>query len=107
MSSPADQPASTTSSTERPEPAKPRHKPQLLPPWRVLLHNDDENTIEHVVSSIVMLTPLNEKEAVRRTLEAHETGVTLLLTTHQERAELYRDQFACVGLTVTIEPSEG
>ena len=43
-------------------------------------------------------------EAAQRALEAHETGVSLLLVTHQERAELYQEQFASCGLTVTIEP---
>jgi hypothetical protein len=39
--------------------------------------------------------------------EADKTGVALLLTTHKERAELYKDQFESKGLTVTIEPEEG
>ncbi len=75
-----------------------------LPPFRVILHNDDHNTFEHVILSILRLTPLNEGEAVKRTLEAHETGASLLLVTHKERAELYVEQFASVGLTVTCEP---
>jgi ATP-dependent Clp protease adapter protein ClpS len=84
---------------------KPR-PPGLMPPWKVLLHNDDKNDVVFVVLSIVELTPLNEKDAVLRTKEAHETGVALLLVTHKERAELYKDQFESKGLTVTIEPAE-
>jgi len=75
-----------------------------LPPFRVILHNDDVNTFEHVISTILELTPLNEQEAVQKTIEAHETGSSLLLVTHQERAELYVEQFASKGLTVTCEP---
>jgi ATP-dependent Clp protease adapter protein ClpS len=56
--------------------------------------------------TIIELTPLNEQDAKQRTLEAHETGVALLLTTHKERAELYKDQFQSKGLTVTIEPAQ-
>lgn len=77
-----------------------------LPPFRVILHNDDHNTFEHVILSILRLTPLSEEEAVKRTLEAHETGASLLLVTHKERAELYVEQFASVGLTVTCEADE-
>jgi ATP-dependent Clp protease adapter protein ClpS len=77
----------------------------VLPPWKVLLHNDDKNDIIFVMVTIIELTPLNEQDAKQRTMEAHETGVALLLTTHKERAELYRDQFQSKGLTVTIEPS--
>ena len=81
--------------------------PQPLPPWKVLLHNDDKNSFEHVIITIIELTPLNEDAAVQRTFEAHKTGVALLLTTHKERAELYKEQFESKGLTVTIEPAEG
>jgi ATP-dependent Clp protease adaptor protein ClpS len=87
--------------------ASPRKQPpKPLPPWKVLLHNDDKNSMEHVVLTIVELTPLNEQDAIQRMLEAHETGVALLLTTHKERAELYKDQFQSKGLTVTIEAAE-
>jgi ATP-dependent Clp protease adaptor protein ClpS len=86
---------------------KPRQKPPApLPPWKVLLHNDDVNSFQYVLATIVELTPLKPEDAFRRMMEAHETGVSLLLTTHKERAELYRDQFQSKGLTVTIEPAE-
>ena len=76
----------------------------LLPPYRVLLHNDDVNTFEHVISAILKLTRLTAEEAVQRTIEAHERGVSLLLVTHRERAELYVEQFKSLSLTVTCEP---
>ncbi len=80
--------------------------PRMLPPWKVLLHNDDKNARDFVVDSIVELTPLNKQDAEIRMKEADKTGVALLLTTHTERAELYKDQFESKGLTVTIEPAE-
>src|SRR5262249_16607032 len=83
-----------------------RKPPQMLPPWKVLLHNDDKNEMMFVVNTILDLTTLTEQDAKQRTVEAHETGVALLLTTHKERAELYKDQFESKGLTVTIEPAE-
>ena len=98
---------STATKTKRAPKKSPAKKPpQQLPPYKVLLHNDDVNDVEHVVHTIVALTPLNTEDAVIRTLEAHETGVALLLTTHKERAELYREQFQSKGLTVTIEPAK-
>ncbi|GAG05515.1 unnamed protein product, partial [marine sediment metagenome] len=48
----------------------------------------------------------NEQEAIEKTIEAHETGVSLLLVTSKERAELYVEQFASLSLTVTCEPDE-
>src|SRR5687767_10218116 len=84
-----------------------RKPPQPLPPWKVLLHNDDKNDVGFVIKTIMELTPLKEQDAKLRTEEANETGVALLLTTHRERAELYKDQFESKGLTVTIEPAQG
>jgi ATP-dependent Clp protease adaptor protein ClpS len=85
----------------------PKHKPPgLLPPWKVLLHNDDKNTRDFVVDTIVELTPLTKQDALIRMKEADDTGVALLLVTHKERAELYKDQFESKNLTVTIEPAE-
>lgn len=88
------------------EVAPSKRKPKQLPPYRVLLHNDDVNTVEHVIVAIVQLTTLTAEEAIERTIEAHETGVALLLVTHRERAELYQEQFTSLKLTVTIEPTE-
>src|SRR5688572_14285230 len=96
-----------TAKPKRATKSAPKQKPpQMLPPWKVLLHNDDKNDIVHVVHTIMELTTLKEQDAKLRTKEAHETGVALLLTTHKERAELYKDQFESKGLTVTIEPAE-
>ena len=47
---------------KKPAPTKP--KPRQLPPYKVLLHNDDVNDINHVVLSILKLTPLSQEEAV-------------------------------------------
>jgi len=79
---------------------------RLLPPFRVILHNDDVNTFDHVIHAILKLTPLKEADAVEKTLEAHETGSALLLVVSQERAELYVEQFASYSLTATCEPDE-
>lgn len=79
-------------------------KPGKLPPWKVVLHNDDVNGMQDVVICIKKLTPLSDQAAVRRMLEAHQRGRAMLLTTHRERAELYKYQFMSRGLTVTIGP---
>ncbi len=92
-----------TATAEKPAPT--RTPPRLLPQYRVLLHNDDVNDIVYVVETVLLLTPLKKPEAVRRTLEAHRRGITLLLVTHRERAELYVEQFSSRRLTVTIEPA--
>ena len=100
----ADTPAAAVAKPTRKRQPK-RKPPQPLPPWKVLLHNDDKNEFPFVIKTIVELTPLNEQDATQRTREANDTGVALLLTTHKERAELYQEQFQSKGLVVTIEPA--
>lgn len=84
---------------------QPRDRIEHLPPYKLLLHNVDVHDMAYVVQTILALTTLSRQEATERMLEAHKNGVALLLVTHKERAELYADQFASKGLTVTIEPA--
>jgi len=98
--------AAATKPKKKSKPATQKVPPKPLPPWKVLLHNDDVNDHLHVIRTIIELTHLNELDAKKRTEEADKTGVALLLVTHKERAELYKDQFSSKSLTVTIEPAE-
>jgi ATP-dependent Clp protease adapter protein ClpS len=86
-----------------PEVAPPQRKP--MPGWAVLLHNDDVNDFSLVTRSVVEFARLTVTDAVDRTVEAHESGVSLLMVTHRERAELIQEQFQTRGVTVTIEPA--
>ena len=101
-----EQSGASTATAPSKQPAPPKRKPKQLPPYKILLHNDPVNTFEHVIKSVVRLTPIPTEEALLKALEAHETGVALLLVTHRERAELYVDQFASLSVTVTMEPAD-
>lgn len=79
-------------------------KVDRLPPWKVLLHNDNLNDMLSVVLAIRELTALTTQEAIKRMLEAHTRGLALLLVTHREHAELLQEQFKSKRLTVTVEP---
>lgn len=79
-------------------------KVERLPPWRVILHNDNVNDIGYVVETIIELIRVNPRHALLCTLTAHRSGLCHLFTTHREHAELLHDQFKCKSLTVTIEP---
>lgn len=96
----------TTKPVVKKAPKTKRPKARLLPPYKVILHNDDKNTFEHVIITITTLTPLSQQDALRRAVEAHVTGCALLLMTHRERAELFVEQFQSASLTVTVEPDE-
>src|SRR5690349_714649 len=70
-----------------------RPKIDRLPPWKVLLHNDDVSEMEYVIRTIMELTRLNQQAAIMVMVEAHKTGVALVLATHREHAELLQEQF--------------
>jgi ATP-dependent Clp protease adaptor protein ClpS len=74
-----------------------------LPPYRVILHNDDVNTSEYVTTQVVQIAHLPPEEAVKRVDEADQKGQATLLVTHLERAELYVDQFQEANIKVTCE----
>lgn len=95
------QPKSATAVKERTSPPK----LDQLPPFKVLLHNDDVNEMGYVVRTLMELTPLDKGRSTEVTLEADSRGVALVLVTHKERAELYEQQFKSKMLTVTIEPA--
>lgn len=94
-----------TAVAEAPKPAKPNAPVDQLPPFKVLLHNDDVNSVEHVVISLIELFSMNQRKAVDVTIEAHESGLALVMVTHKERAELAEEQLRSKGLTATIEPA--
>ena len=75
-----------------------------LPPYAVILHNDDHNSMDHVVQSLLACVPeLKAEEAIQVMLTAHEEGRARVIRCPLERAELYRDRLEAQGLTATIE----
>jgi ATP-dependent Clp protease adaptor protein ClpS len=103
LDTPPSEQGGNSATAVRPKPRTPPRVDQL-PQWKVLLHNDNVNEIGYVVETIVELIALNPMQALLQTLEAHKSGLALLLTTHRERAELICEQFCSKRLTVTIEP---
>ena len=79
---------------------------RLLPRYRVLLHNDDYNTMDHVVMALVRIVgDMDADRAIQVMLEAHLHGVAEVITCPKEVAEHYRDGLQSYALTSTIEPA--
>lgn len=80
---------------------------KLAPRYRVLLHNDDFNTMEYVVMTLMqVVNGLTQPQAVDIMMEAHTNGVALVITCVKEHAEYYCEGLKSKGLTSTIEPEE-
>jgi len=74
------------------------------PRYKVLLHNDPVNTMEYVVTTLCQVVPqLSEQDAMAVMLEAHKTGVGLVIVCDLEPAEFYSETLKEKGLTSSIE----
>lgn len=98
---------SESSVIDRPTTTPETSPPKLdrLPPFNLILHNDDKNDMLHVVESLTSVTPVASADARKIMLTAHFVGRAVVLTTHKERAELYRDRLRSKALVSTIEPA--
>ena len=77
---------------------------EILPPYAVILHNDDYHDVEYVVASLLKsVSSLSVEEAVTITIDTHNNGQAVVVTCPLEQAELYRDRIHSFGLGVTIE----
>lgn len=113
-------------STEQPETTvttKPRTreetKTRRLPPYNVILENDDHHSFEFVVQTLVKALGYAVEKAFQLTTEAHEKGRAVVWTGPKEVAELKCEQIQTFhevreadgkklgALGCTIEPAPG
>ena len=74
------------------------------PRYKVLLHNDPVNSMEYVVQTLREIVPqLSEQDAMAIMLEAHNSGIGLVIVCDLEPAEFYSESLKAKGLTSTIE----
>lgn len=79
-------------------------KNKFVPMYKCLLHNDDFNTMEHVINVLFKVFAFNVQEAYETMKEAHETGIALCRIEVFEQAEFHADQMKSYGLVSSIEP---
>jgi ATP-dependent Clp protease adaptor protein ClpS len=91
-------------------------KTRRQPPYAVILHNDDTNTMEFVVSVLRKVFGYTVEKCVKLMLEAHEKGKSAVWIGALEVAELKADQIRSCGadpfvkagghpLGVSVEPA--
>lgn len=80
---------------------------KILPPYKVILHNDDHNSMDHVVQALRKSVPgMNLARATAIMWEAHTSGKAVVIACPLELAELYQQRLLSFGLTATIEKDE-
>jgi ATP-dependent Clp protease adaptor protein ClpS len=106
-----------TSTTSRPQEKK-EQKTKGLPPYNVILLDDDEHSFEYVIHMLKTLFGHPPERGYRMAMEVHTAGKVVVATTNLERAELKRDQIHAFGpdpliprckgsMSATIEPASG
>jgi ATP-dependent Clp protease adaptor protein ClpS len=82
-----------------------RLRAKILPPYKVILHDDDYNEMNYVVFVLLhSINNLSQAEAERIMLTAHLTGSAIAAVCPKETAEFYQERLLSYGLTATIEP---
>lgn len=92
-----------------------QHKPQ--PPYAVILHNDDVNTMPFVVGVLRKVFHYGRVRSIKLMLQAHLKGRAVIWSGMREVAELKADQVKSCGgdpaalrpanaLSVSVEPQE-
>jgi ATP-dependent Clp protease adaptor protein ClpS len=88
-----------------------------VPPYNVILHNDDDHSFEFVVDTLRKALGYSEQRAFLLTQQAHLTGRSVVWTGPKEVAELKAEQIQTFHeiraldnrplgpLTCTIEPA--
>jgi ATP-dependent Clp protease adaptor protein ClpS len=105
------------STTARPKEEKKR-KTEGLPPYNVVLLDDDEHSFDYVVRMLKAIFGHPPEKGYRMAMEVHTTGRVIVATTNLEQAELKRDQIHAFGpdpriprcegsMSATIEPAIG
>jgi len=86
---------------------KPSELKNKSPKYKVLLHNDPINSMEFVTRSLREVVPqLSEQDAISIMLEAHNTGIGLVIICDLEPAEFYSESLKSKGISSSIEKDD-
>jgi ATP-dependent Clp protease adaptor protein ClpS len=93
----------------KPARAKParKRKPASLPPYHVILFNDDDHTYEYVIEMLKVLFAFPDEKGFELAKTVDRDGRVILLTTHKEMAELKRDQIHAYGVDARVATCKG
>jgi ATP-dependent Clp protease adaptor protein ClpS len=109
-------PAAGTAAAARDPKARAGTNPQQLPPYAVILHNDDLNTMLFVIETLGVVFGYAHAKAWDLMVEAHNRGRAVVWSGVKEHAEFKADQVRSRGadppmrergatpLRVSIEP---
>ena len=78
-----------------------------LPPYKVIVHNNDYNTFDEVIRILIKAVPgMSYGRAAGLANEIHTTGAAVPYVGPLERAEAVAAVIRTIGIKVTVEPDE-
>ncbi len=106
-----------TSVIARPQ-EKSEQQTESLPPYNVILLDDNDHSFEYVIRMLGTLFGHPPEKGYKMAMEVHTKGRVVVATTNLEKAELKRDQIQAFGpdpliprckgsMSATIEPATG
>lgn len=82
-------------------------KPQQLPPYNVILLNDDDHTYEYVIQLLRSVFGYTEEKGYQLAKLVDESKRAVVYTSHKELAELKREQIQSFGTDHRIVSCKG
>jgi len=101
-----DEPVVTTQTAPR-EKTRTENQTKRLPPYHVIVLNDEEHTFDYVIELLTKLFAHPLQAAIDLTWRIHLSGRAVVYTTHKEKAELKRDQVLAYGPDPRMSTSKG
>ena len=86
---------------------KRRTKSQKLPPYNVVLLDDNDHTYEYVIEMLGKVFGYAEPKGLELAKTVDSSGRVIVITTHKELAELKCDQITGYGADWRLERSKG
>ena len=86
---------------------KSHQNPQRLPPYNVVLINDDDHTYDYVIEMLGSLFGFNPTKGFFMADQLNPNGRVIVLTTTKEHAEFKRDQIHGFGRDKRVEKCSG
>jgi ATP-dependent Clp protease adaptor protein ClpS len=92
-----------------PAKARPAQKPKVekLPPFNVVLLDDDDHTYEYVIEMLGVVCHHSVEKAFAMAKAVDSEGRVIVLTTHKELAELKCDQIHSFGIDDRMATCKG
>ena len=81
--------------------------PKQMPPFHVVLLNDDDHSYEYVIEMLKSIFGHNDQQGFRMAEEVDAKGRAIVFTTHKELAELKRDQIHSFGKDERVATCQG